>query len=82
MGLIHWIIFAVCLGIIASFVDSRPKSGGIFSGIILSVTGTLLALFLSNLIFNMPTTVTLTTVIIALYGAAIFLLTGRGLRHL
>lgn len=82
MGFTEWIIFGVSFGIIATLFDYHPKNGGFLGSIILSVTGMLLALFLSNLIFSLPTTINLTTSIIALYGAVMFLVTGRGLRRL
>jgi len=82
MGFIGWIIFSVGIGIIATILDSRQRNGGFIGGIILSITGTFLALFLSSLIFNLPTSLNVTTALIAIYGASIFLLTGRSLRQL
>jgi uncharacterized membrane protein YeaQ/YmgE (transglycosylase-associated protein family) len=82
MGLFEWIIFAAVVGIIATFIDTSSENGGFIGGIILSITGTLLALFIANLVFNLPATLTVTSILVAFYGAAMFILTGRGLRRL
>ena len=82
MSLINWVIFAVILGVVATLIDHSPKNGGFVGGIILSLTGTLLALFIAQLVFSLPSTLSITSLLIALYGAVMFLLTGRGLRRL
>jgi uncharacterized membrane protein YeaQ/YmgE (transglycosylase-associated protein family) len=82
MGFIYWLVFGSILGIIAALVDSHRSDGGVVGRILLSVTGVLLALFLANLIYSIPSSFSITTLMIAAYGAVIFLLTGRSLRRL
>jgi uncharacterized membrane protein YeaQ/YmgE (transglycosylase-associated protein family) len=82
MGFFYWILFGISFGILAFLLDSQKRNGGIIGRVILSVTGVLLALFMANLIFNVQSGFNITTIVIAMYGALMFLLTGRGLRRL
>jgi hypothetical protein len=78
--ILNWALFAVCFALLIVIFGRNPKRELFISTILMSVTGTFLALFLSHLLFTLPVAVNIYTILIALYGAGIFILFDRILK--
>lgn len=74
MNVITWVIFGLIVGTIVSIIDPSPQKGGIITGLILGVLGSVLGGFVANLVFGINLQgFSFTSLLIAVLGSLMLL---------
>lgn len=78
MSLFAWIIFGLTIGFIGHALDSRPAKGGIIGALVFGVAGAVFGGTLASVLFGTaPTSLNISTLLIAVSGALLLLMIQR-----
>ena len=74
MTLLNWIVFGIIIGILARVLDPRRSGDSVTAPMLLAVTGTLVAVYLANIILGVDLrNFSLTTFSVSLLGSLVLL---------